>query len=122
MSFVFLAASVVLFVACLKLFGVVPQVRRVIEVTRGATASMASRTLSEEEKEAAVRQAAVQAFARFCSITLRVALTLALPFLLVAAGSAMDLYTTQQAIEAASDWVFIVAASIAMVAALAVVR
>ena len=122
MAYLFLALSLGMFIVAIKLLGIVPKVKNVISTTHAATATMKSRELSEEQKEAAVQKAAVEMFGAFISIFARVLLTLAVPITFVMFGSFIGLYSTDDAVRAASDWYFIVGSTILMIGALAIVR
>lgn len=77
MAYLFLILAIGLFVVSIKLSGVVSKVRTVIVATREAVSLMKSTKLSEEQKEAAVQEAAIRMLGAFFSILGRVAFVLA---------------------------------------------
>ena len=117
MIYLALSASIVLFLVCMKLCGVVESIRPVFANSRAALAVMRSTELSDLEKEAAVQKAALGMFKSFFSVTLRILVTLAVPAAFVWAGNVTGLYTLEGAIEAASDWMFLIVSSLVVVAA-----
>jgi len=122
MVYAFLAGAVALFAAAMKLSGVVPKVGLAAAAAREATSVMTSKRLSEQQKEAAVRLAAIGMARHACSILGRLALTLAVPLAFVILGSAAGLYSIDDAVRAVGDWRFIAGSTVVMVGALFVLR
>jgi hypothetical protein len=122
MVYAFLAAGVLVFVICFRLLDVVPKVRAVIEATRRAQGIISSKSLTDEEKEAAVQRAAIAMTGSLVAILGRVALCVLVPTVTVWLGAQSGAYSTADALVAASSWTFIVASSVVMIAALAVIR
>jgi hypothetical protein len=122
MAYPFLAGAILLFALGMKLFGVVPKAGLAAAAAREATAVMTSKQLSEQQKEAAVKGAAIGMCRHACSILVRATLTLAIPLAFVVLGSAAGLYSTDDAAAAVGDWRFIAGSTIAMVALLLVLR
>lgn len=115
MTYAFLAVSVFLFMLAIKLFGVVPQVRKIIAETQMAVGVMRSRELDDEEKEERVQKAAIAMMASCVFVTLRIAATVAVPVIFVAAPVYFGLYTADEVYAAASNWIFIVVSSVVMI-------
>jgi hypothetical protein len=122
MVYAFLSAGVLVFVICFRLLDVVPKVRAVIEATRRAQRIISSKSLTDEEKEAAVQSAAIAMAGSTVAILGRVALCVLAPALTVWLGAQAGAYSTSDALVAASSWSFIVASSAVMVTALTIVR
>jgi hypothetical protein len=122
MVFVFLVLAVGLFIAALKILGLVPRVRQVISASSDAVSIMKSTTLGEDEKEVAMKQAAVQMFASCGAILVRVAVLLAVPLGFVLLGAQFGLYTNVDLIRASTNWIFITGSTIIMIGALFVVK
>ena len=122
MVYVFLSAAVVLFAVSMKLLALGPKVRRAVAAIHEAASAMASKELSERQKEAAVQSAAIAMFGHTCSILTRLALTFAGPLAVVLLGSGLGLYALDDAVRAGSDWSFILGSTLVMVAALLVAR
>jgi hypothetical protein len=122
MVYAFLAAGVLVFVICFRLLDVVPKVRAVIEAIRRAQGIISSKSLTDEEKEAAVQRAAIAMTGSLVAILGRVALCVLVPTVTVWLGAQSGAYSTADALVAASSWTFIVASSVVMIAALAVIR
>jgi hypothetical protein len=120
--YVFLTAAVVLCAVSMKLLALGPKVRLAVAAVHEAAAVMASKELSERQKEAAVQSAAVAMFGHACSILGRVALALAGPLAFVLLGSGLGLYALGDAVRAGSDWSFILGSTVVMVGALLVIR
>lgn len=72
--------------------------------------------LSDDQKEAHVRRAALGLLRSFVRITLIGAVALAVPAAIVWIGSALDLYHLSDAIELATGWPFILGATVVLVA------
>ena len=122
MVYFFLAAGVVIFIIGLKVTGVVPRVRVVLSSSHDALAVMKAADLDEDEKERAVRSAAVRMFGAFFSILLRVSAICLAPVAFVVLFAYLGLYSGADALEGLSDWYFVTASTLVMVAALFVVR
>jgi hypothetical protein len=122
MVYAFLAAGVLVFVICFRLLDVVPKVRAVIGATRRAQGIISSKSLTDEEKEAAVQRAAIAMTGSLVAILGRVALCVLVPTVTVWLGAQSGAYSTADALVAASSWTFIVASSAVMIAALAIIR
>lgn len=118
MIYVFLFMAIVLFIASLKVFNVVPKVTLVFSETRDATSVLKSKDLSDDQKEAALQKAAVQMMGTFFSILGRVGLTLAVSFSSVLLGSVVGFYEIGEAVSVASDWPFIIGSTFLMIVAL----
>ena len=113
-----LTLTILVFIAGIRILGIVPQVKQVISQSNGALAVIKSTNLSEEQKETAIQKAAVQMLSNFLSITLRVAALLGLLFAVLYLGVFANIYAWEQLLEDASNWYFIGVSSIVMIAAL----
>jgi hypothetical protein len=122
MVYAFLAAGVLVFVICFRLLDVVPEVRAVIEAIRRAQGIISSKSLTDEEKEAAVQRAAIAMAGTVVVILGRAALCVLVPTLMVWLGAQSGTYSTADALVAASNWTFIVASSVVMIAAMTIIR
>lgn len=121
MIYLVLSLSIVVFLICMKLFGVVESVRPVFEDSNAALAVMRSTELSDAEKEAAIQKAAIAMFGAFLVVTLRVVATLVVPAVFVWAGTATGLYTMDGAVAAAEDWTFLTVSSLVVLVVFVVV-
>ncbi|RMD87017.1 MAG: hypothetical protein D6807_08650 [Alphaproteobacteria bacterium] len=123
MVYLALSLSLILFMLLIHLLGIVPRARAILADTRSALAVMRDAQLSEEEKETAVQKAALAMFGAAASIIARIAVSLVLPALLVLAGAQGGmLYEESALVAAASDWVFILVASAAMIGAFFILK
>ena len=118
MIYLFLLLAMILFIASLKVFDVVPKVTFVFSETRDATSVMKSKELSDEQKEAALQKAAVRMMGSFFSILGRVGLTVVVSFSSVLLGSAIGFYEIGEAVSVASDWPFLIGSTLLMIVAL----
>ena len=115
MTYAFLAASLLLFMLAIRVFGVVPKVRGIMASTRSAVAVMRSAELSDEQKEEQVQKAAVAMFASCFSVIVRILGTIAVPVIFVTVGAYVGLFTAEEVSAAAGNWTFIVVSSVAMI-------
>ncbi len=115
MTYAFLAASLLLFMLTIKVFGVFPKVQGIVASTRSAVAVMRSTELSEEQKEEQVQKAAIAMFASCFSVIVRILGTIAVPVIFVIAPKYVGLYTADEVYAAAGNWIFIVVSSVAMI-------
>ncbi|MFQ5347381.1 MAG: hypothetical protein ACE5ED_06010 [Rhodothalassiaceae bacterium] len=123
MVYLALSLSLILFMLLIHLLGIVPRARAILADTRSALAVMRNAQLSEEDKEKAVQKAALAMFGAAASIIARIAVSLVLPALLVLAGAQGGaLYEESALITAATDWIFILVASAAMIGAFLVLK
>ncbi|MGH6913058.1 MAG: hypothetical protein ACREH3_05070, partial [Geminicoccales bacterium] len=81
-----------------------------------------SKSLTDEEKEAAIQKAAIFMAGSVVMILGRMALCLLVPTAMVWLGAQFGAYSTADALVAASNWTFIVASSVVMMAALTIIR
>ena len=116
MTYAFLVVSVFLFMLAIKLFGVVPQVREIMAETNTALGVMRSRELGDDEKEERVQKAAIAMMKSAVVVIIRIAATVAVPVVFVAAPVYFGLYTADEIYAAASNWIFIVVSSVVMIA------
>lgn len=116
MTYAFLVVSVFLFMLAIRLFGVVPHVREIMADTNTALSVMRSRELDDEEKEERVQKAAIAMMKASVVVITRIAATVAVPVIFVAVPVYFGLYTADEVLVAASNWIFIVVSSVVMIA------
>ncbi len=116
MIFAALALSVAAFIAVLRLTGTVAVAGAAAAVARDAAAVVRSSMLTDEEKEARSRKAAIELFTAFLKITASGAAALGASFLVVWAGSAAGFYQLDKAMAVATGWPFLIGASVVAVA------
>lgn len=113
MSYVAIALAIVLFCWSLRMLGLVPASREVVSTARRAAAVIKAPELSDREKEAQTRAAAIRLFALFGTITLRAAVALAVPVLVIMLLGLTDIVAAPDVIEASMSWPVVVASTIA---------
>ena len=122
MLYLVLAAGTVVFIVCFKLLDILAQVRAVVTLARQAHGIMRSAGLTHEAKEAAIQKAAIRMAGCGGALLGRMALCLLIPTATVWLGTQSGAYTLADALAAASDWTFVIAASLGMTAVLMVLR
>ncbi|MEX0922143.1 MAG: hypothetical protein WD489_09950 [Rhodovibrionaceae bacterium] len=105
MSFLILAAALLVFLASLKLTGVVGHVEEAAADARRVTTVLGAAEIDDARKEAAARQAALAMFGAFLAIFLRSLLAFGLPLALVAVCVSLDI-ASRDAIEAAATDIY----------------
>jgi hypothetical protein len=116
-TLVALAASVAAFVALLRLLNAAETGGEAVRTARAAVATLSAPGLSDAEKEAASRRAAGRLFRSFLLIAGTAAVALAVPAAIVWAGSAVGLYTLDQAVAVATGWPFLLGSTAVVVLA-----
>ncbi len=122
MVYVFLAAAIGLFIIGIRILGIVPKVKLVISASHDAIEVMKSPDMNEENKERAIQKAAVNMFSAFFSILVRVAVICLVPIGFVLFFAQLGFYANTEALDASTDLYFIMASTIAMIAALFFMR
>lgn len=122
MLYLVLAAGTVVFIVCFKLLDVLAQVRAVVTLTRQAHGIIRSARLTDEAKEAAIQRAAIRMAGCGGALLGCMALCLLIPTATVWLGAQSGAYTIADALAVASDWTFVIAASLGMIAILMVLR
>lgn len=107
MIYFFISFGLFLFVLAFHFLKIVPATKDSVAVARGAFDAVRSRSISDEEKEAASRQAAAQLFGGFISILIRSAAALAISLLPVLFGATTGLFTIGEATAAATNGYFV---------------
>lgn len=107
MIYFFISFGLFLFVLAFHFLKIVPATKDSVAVARGAFDAVRSRSVSDEEKEAASRQAAAQLFGGFISILIRSAAALAISLLPVLFGATTGLFTIGEATAAATNGYFV---------------
>lgn len=107
MIYFFISFGLFLFVLAFHFLKIVPATKDSVAVARGAFDVVRSRSISDEEKEAASRQAAAQLFGGFISILIRSAAALAISLLPVLFGATTGLFTIGEATAAATNGYFV---------------
>ena len=100
----------------------VEQAGRINAVVRDSAATMADRSLSDRDKEQALRRNSIALFGQFARITLGLALALGAPIALVWLLGLTALWSFDDAIAASLSWPFLVAGLILFVAVMIVGR
>lgn len=113
MTYVAAAFVTIAFLLCFPLSGIVAASARAIAVSRRAVAVMREPTVSEDEKEQAIRGFSIQLFGLFASITARGVLLLAVPAVLMAGFSFIGLASFEGVIELLVSWEAILAVTAA---------
>lgn len=96
--------------------GLVEQAQRINLIAKQSAATAADRSLTDLQKEQALRQNSLALFGLFGRITLRLLLALGLPTLLVRLVAFTHLWTFDEVIATSVSWPFIVAGIVAFVA------
>jgi hypothetical protein len=116
MTYIVLCVAAVLFLVALKYTGLLGRVTEAMGVARGALATLASPEMTDDEKEAAARTAAIGMFGAFFAILARVFVILGLPLLLVWVTVGLGVVDVEQVEAAATNWYFLIGSTLAMVA------
>jgi hypothetical protein len=116
MTYIVLCVAAVLFLVALKYTGLLGRVTEAMGVARGALATLASPEMTDDEKEAAARPAAIGMFGAFFAILARVFVILGLPLLLVWVTVGLGVVDVEQVEAAATNWYFLIGSTLAMVA------
>lgn len=103
MTYVFLAASVLLPMVAIKVFGVLSKVQEIVASTRSAVAVMRSTELSEEQQEEQVQKAAIAMLAPCFSVMVRFLSTIIVPAIFVTAPIYFGFYTADEVYAAAGN-------------------
>jgi hypothetical protein len=122
MVYLFLAIGALGFVICFRLLDVAPQVRAVMAAIRRAQGVISSASLKDEAKEVAIQKAAISMARSLALILGRTALCILLPVAAVWLGAQTGAYSAADALAAASNSIFIVVSSVAMIAVLMLFR
>jgi hypothetical protein len=122
MVYLFLAIGALGFVICFRLLDIAPQVGAVMAATRQAQRVISSASLKDEAKEVAIQKAAISMARSLALILGRAALCILIPVVTVWLGAQTGAYSTADALAAASNSIFIVVSSVAMMAALMLFR
>lgn len=111
-----LVAGLVTFVLLLRLLNARRLAHEVIGAAHGAVGIMTDPDLSDDEKETSVRRASIALFGRFLQIGGVAVASLGASAFVVWAGSAVGLYTLDDAVRVAAGWPFILFSSAGAVA------
>lgn len=111
-----LLCGAVVFVMLLRLTGAPAIGLDIVAVTRRATAAMADRRLSDDDKERLLRRASLRLFRDFFRITLAGLLAAAAPAAIVWAGVATGLFALHDVTAAATSLPLLVAMSVGSIA------
>lgn len=110
-----LAISVLAFIVVLRLSGAVTVAGGAVGVARDAAAVMRSPGVSDDEKEARSRRAAIALFGAFLRIAGGSIAALTASAAVIWAGSAAGFYRIEEAVAVATGWPFLIGASVAAV-------
>jgi phage-related tail protein len=116
MTYAFIAISLAVFVASVRLLGIVETARATVESARSAGAVLRSTEIDDEEKEKIIQAAGIQMFAAFLKLSFKFSCSIALSVGVVVAGAAAGLYSMAGAVTAASDWTVVTAATVITIA------
>jgi hypothetical protein len=116
MTYIVLCVAAVLFLVALKYTGLMGRVSEAMGVARGAMVTLASPEMTDDEKEAAARAAAIGMFGAFFAILARLFVILGLPLLLVLVTVGLGVVDVPQVEAAATNWYFLIGSTLAMVA------
>jgi hypothetical protein len=122
MVYLFLAIGALGFVICFKLLDIAPRVGAVMAATRQAQRVISSASLEDEAKEVAIQKAAISMARSLALILGRTALCILMPVAAVWLGAQTGAYSMAEALAAASNSIFIVVSSVAMIAVLMLFR
>lgn len=115
MSIAGLVLGLLAFVAVLRALKTQQIASEVIGTSQQALGVLTDPNLSDDEKEASVRRAALRLFGNFLSITAIAIAAVAASALLVWTGAAAGLYTLNAAVDLAMGWPFILVSSVAII-------
>ena len=115
MVYLFLSVSVLVFLACLRLTGIIPVARDIVAESGAAGRVMTSSELTDDEKEARMQAVAKKLLVAFFSIVVRSVICLAIPFAVVMAGVWFGFYTDDGAATAALNWYFLIGSTVVAV-------
>jgi hypothetical protein len=113
MSYVAIAIAILLFCWSLRTLGLVPASLEVVSTARRAAAVIKAPDLSDREKEAQTRAAAIRLFVLFGTIALKTVVALAVPVLAIVLLGLTDIVAMPDVIEASMSWPVIAASTIA---------
>ncbi len=112
---VIIAVSLVatgVFVVCFRYSGLIKVAQDAIALARDAGQVMSSKTLSDDEKEAAVQKASIGLMGAFVQITIRAAIVLAATFGIIWASELIGLTTSAAVTDFLLTWQAIVGLSV----------
>jgi hypothetical protein len=115
-TYVALFLALFVFVGIIRMSGVANRSVDALQATRQSVAVIASRDLSDGEKEFRIRKAARFMLRALASIAVWSAIAIVFAVGIVAAGGLIDLYRFDHAVVVAGSWPFIVIASATMTA------
>lgn len=122
MEYVALTAAIVAFTLCLHCFRVVGLARRILAASGGAVTTMRLPALSDDEKEAAVRGAAIEVLRAFVALLAGVGAGVLLSLAVIYLGTVVDAYSLDTLAAAAGNWYFIAGSSLFVIAAMFYLR
>jgi hypothetical protein len=114
MIYVTLVIALAIFMGLFHLFGLIPTAKRALEIVVEAADALRSKTLSEESKEIAAREAAIASMFAFLSTVMRASAAIAVPALFLSLGIAAKVYSLTELMTAISDWRFILGSTLGM--------
>ena len=109
--------SIVVFMLCLKWFGVVKVSHGVLATSRDAVGAMRNQKLDDDEREKIVRKASIQLLAQFFSIFTRVVAVLVASFIPIWAISLTGVTTVDAVFGFLARWDVILVITVVMIAA-----
>jgi len=112
MSWIILLLSVGLFALGLRLGGVIAEAGRAVTTAREAGGVIASRTLTDDEKEKRVQAATLSLFARFFSLLVRLSVCAAVAAAVVYAADLAGLVPAGDVLALSMSWPALLVASV----------
>lgn len=114
MAYAVLGVSILAFALALRWFGVVGLAGRAVSVAREAGAVMASKTLSDDEKEGRIQRATLSLFAAFFGLLLRAGGAFGVAAAILFAAQAAGLAAAQRVLALSISWPAILAATVVL--------
>jgi hypothetical protein len=122
MTYLAIGLAVVVFALALRQLKVVAAVTEALDTGRRAAGVMAAADLDENQKEVAVRRAALDLFRSFGVITLRTAIAVAGSLLVVLAAAWADLVALDEVATTSISWEVIIVSAVVMTVVMVVRR
>jgi hypothetical protein len=122
MTYLAIGLAVVVFALALRQLKVVAAVTEALDTGRRAAGVMAAADLDEDQKEVAVRRAALDLFRSFGVITLRTAIAVAGSLLVVLAAAWAGLVALDEVARTSISWEVIIVSAVVMTVVMVVRR
>ncbi|MEM9667765.1 MAG: hypothetical protein AAF950_02485 [Pseudomonadota bacterium] len=122
MAYIFLTLSIIVFIGLIKLLRIEPMVRSAATTAREAGAVMASRTLDDDAKEAAIQAASLKMLGFLGKITCVSVVAVGVSIGVAASGVWAGFLELDRLISASVDWRFLVGATVVTLSGLWITR